>query len=221
MVELQPSKLVVRVRFPSPALLRGKSFSGVGLILLPRLEARIVVEAREHPAEQAQTRLSAPAIRIAVARQKPSGLPCSGHHGEDQAGSRARATARASSCREARFASFGRQGEAWAVPHRVALASGNSKGGPKPDVSMISAPYGGTMSEALERSSGKNGSVTVESAVRSVDVEVETIRHWSHVGSLEIEQRGDMDVVRLDRVILTDTSKVGARGARHVCGGLS
>jgi hypothetical protein len=48
-----------------------------------------------------------------------------------------------------------------------------------------------------------------------VDVDVETIRHWSDVGSLEIEQRGEMDVVRLDRVrILTDTSKVG-RGARH------
>jgi hypothetical protein len=72
------------------------------------------------------------------------------------------------------------------------------------------------MSEALERSSGKNGSVTVEAAARSVDVDVETIRHWSHVGSLEIEQRGDMDVVRLDRVrLLTDASRVGARGARH------
>jgi hypothetical protein len=72
------------------------------------------------------------------------------------------------------------------------------------------------MSGALERSLGKNASVTVEAAARSVDVDVETIRHWSHVGSLEIEQRGDMDVVRLDRVrILSDTSKVGARGARH------
>jgi hypothetical protein len=171
MVELQPSKLVVRVRFPSPALLRGKSPSGIGRFLLPRLEARIVVEAREHPAEQAQTMLSAPAIQSA---QTPD-----------------------------------------VRPHRVALASGNSKGGPKPDVSTIPAPYGGTMSEALERSLGKNASVTVEAAARLVDVDVETIRHWSDVGSLEIEQRGDMDVVRLDRVrILTDTSKVG-RGARH------
>jgi hypothetical protein len=79
---------------------------------------------------------------------------------------------------------------------------------------MISAPYGGTMSGALERSLGKNASVTVEAAARLVDVDVEMIRHWSDVGSLEIEQRGDMDVVRLDRVrILTDTSKV-RRGAR-------
>jgi hypothetical protein len=131
-----------------------------------------VVEAREHPAEQAQTMLSAPAIQSA---QTPD-----------------------------------------VRPHRVALASGNSKGGPKPDVSTIPAPYGGTMSEALERSLGKNASVTVEAAARLVDVDVETIRHWSDVGSLEIEQRGDMDVVRLDRVrILTDTSRVGTRGARH------
>ena len=102
------------------------------------------------------------------------------------------------------------------VPHRIALASGNSKGGPKPDVCTISVPYGGTMSGALKRSLGKNASVTVEAAARLVDVDVETIRRWSHVGALEIEQRGDMDVVRLDRVrILTDTSKVGARGARH------
>jgi hypothetical protein len=58
--------------------------------------------------------------------------------------------------------------------------------------------------------------VTVEAAARSVDVDVETLRHWSDVGSLEIEQRGEMDVVRLDRVwILTDTSKVGARGGGH------
>jgi hypothetical protein len=93
---------------------------------------------------------------------------------------------------------------------------GQLEGWTEPDVSKISASYGGTMSEALERSLGKNASVTVEAAARSVDVDVETIRHWSHVGSLEIEQRGDMDVVRLDRVrILTDTSTVGTRGARH------
>ena len=71
------------------------------------------------------------------------------------------------------------------------------------------------MSEALERSLGKNASVTVEAAARLVDVDVETIRHWSDVGSIEIEKRGDMDVVRLDRVrVLTDSSRAG-RGRRH------
>src|SRR4051794_37301045 len=66
------------------------------------------------------------------------------------------------------------------------------------------------MPEGLERSLGKNASVTVEAAARLVDVDVETIRHWSDIGSIEIEQRGDMDVVRLDRVrVLTESSRAG------------
>ena len=65
------------------------------------------------------------------------------------------------------------------------------------------------MPKGLERSLGKNASVTIEAAARLVDVDVETIRHWSEIGSIEIEQRGDMDVVRLDRVrVLTDSSRV-------------
>jgi DNA-binding transcriptional MerR regulator len=72
------------------------------------------------------------------------------------------------------------------------------------------------MSEALERSLGKNASVTIEAAARLVDVDVATIRHWSDLGSIEIEQRGEMDVVRLDRVrMLTDSSRAGTRGTRH------
>ena len=72
------------------------------------------------------------------------------------------------------------------------------------------------MSEALERSLGKNASVTIEAAARLVEVDVATIRHWSDIGSIEIEQRGEMDVVRLDRVrMLTDSSRVGTRGARY------
>ncbi len=79
----------------------------------------------------------------------------------------------------------------------------------------IPTPYGWTMSDGLERSLGKNASVTVEAAARLVNVDVATIRHWSDVGSIEIEQRGDMDVVRLDRVkVLTDSSRAG-RGTRH------
>jgi DNA-binding transcriptional MerR regulator len=53
---------------------------------------------------------------------------------------------------------------------------------------------------------GKHASVTVEAAARLVDVDIATIRHWSDVGSLEIEQRGDMDVVRLDQVRALTTS---------------
>lgn len=63
---------------------------------------------------------------------------------------------------------------------------------------------------------GKNASVTIEAAARLVDVDVATIRHWSDLGSIEIEQRGEMDVVRLDRVrMLTDSSRAGTRGTRH------
>ena len=72
------------------------------------------------------------------------------------------------------------------------------------------------MPQGLERSLGKNASVTIEAAARLVDVDVATLRHWSDIGSLEIVQRGDMDVVRLDRVrMLTDPSKVGTHGTRH------
>jgi len=79
-----------------------------------------------------------------------------------------------------------------------------------------STPYGWTMSDGLERSLGKNASVTIEAAARLVNVDVATIRHWSDVGSIEIEQRGDMDVVRLDRVrVLSDPAKAGTGGTRH------
>jgi len=63
---------------------------------------------------------------------------------------------------------------------------------------------------------GKNASVTIEAAARLVDVDVATIRHWSDIGSIEIEQRGEMDVVRLDRVrMLTDSSRAGTGGTRY------
>jgi hypothetical protein len=72
------------------------------------------------------------------------------------------------------------------------------------------------MSEALERSLNKNASVTIEAAARLVNVDVATIRHWSDIGSIKIEQRGEMDVVRLDRVrMLTDSSRAGTRGTRY------
>jgi DNA-binding transcriptional MerR regulator len=71
------------------------------------------------------------------------------------------------------------------------------------------------MTDGSERTLGKYASVTVEAAARLVDVDVATIRHWSDVGSIEIEQRGDMDVVRLDQVKqLTATSRKTAR-TRH------
>ncbi len=71
------------------------------------------------------------------------------------------------------------------------------------------------MRSGSERTLGEYASVTIEAAARLVDVDVATIRHWSDVGSIEIEQRDDMHLVRLDQVRqLTNSSKVGA-GSRH------
>lgn len=73
-------------------------------------------------------------------------------------------------------------------------------------------PYGLSMGDGFERTLGKYASVTVEAAARLVDVDVDTIRHWSDVGSIEIEQRGDMQVVRLDQVRqLTNSSRAGTK----------
>lgn len=43
-------------------------------------------------------------------------------------------------------------------------------------------------------------SVTVDAAANLVQLDVETIRRWSADGTIEIELRGDMEVVRLDQV---------------------
>jgi hypothetical protein len=63
-----------------PSLLLGT----LELSLLPRFDAGVVVEAREHPPEQAQSRPPAPAIRVAVAREEPGRFPCLAHEGEDE-----------------------------------------------------------------------------------------------------------------------------------------
>jgi hypothetical protein len=68
---------------------------------------------------------------------------------------------------------------------------------------------------------GKYASVTVDAAARLVDVDVATIRHWSEIGSLEIERRGDMEVVRLDQVrAMTRSSSLGAGRPRTRHGAL-
>jgi uncharacterized protein YigA (DUF484 family) len=77
------------------------------------------------------------------------------------------------------------------------------------------------MADRFERSLGKYASVTVEAAARLVDVDVARIRHWSDVGSLEIQQRGDMDVVRFDQVrALATKARIGTEGTRTGFGSL-
>jgi hypothetical protein len=43
-------------------------------------------------------------------------------------------------------------------------------------------------------------SVTLEAAASLVDLDTATIRRWTEDGSIEVEWRGDMEVVRLDHV---------------------
>jgi hypothetical protein len=45
-----------------------------------------------------------------------------------------------------------------------------------------------------------NGSVLIEAAAELAGVDVRTIRQWAVIGAIEIEWRGEMEVVRLDRV---------------------
>ena len=77
-----------------------------------------------------------------------------------------------------------------------------------------SVAYGAFMADRYERTLGKYASVTVETAPRLVGVDVARIRHWSEVGSLEIQQRGDMDVVRFDQVrALATAARMGTEGS--------
>ena len=55
----------------------------LGMLLLPRLESRVVMETWEDPPEKAQAWLPTPTIRVAVACQEPGGLPRSADHGKD------------------------------------------------------------------------------------------------------------------------------------------
>lgn len=102
-----------------------------------------------------------------------------------------------------------------------ALASANSKGEPKTDACRFAAVYGGFMADRFERTLGKYASVTVEAAARWVGVDVARIRHWSDAGSLEIQQRGDMEVVRFDQVrALATAARMGTEGTRAGNGSL-
>ncbi|MGH2680822.1 MAG: hypothetical protein ACRDG8_10150 [Actinomycetota bacterium] len=47
---------------------------------------------------------------------------------------------------------------------------------------------------------GEEGSVTIETAAELVNVEVRAIRQWSAIGSIEIQRRGDVELVHLARV---------------------
>jgi hypothetical protein len=54
-------------------------------------------------------------------------------------------------------------------------------------------------------------SVTLQAAADLVDVDAATIRRWTDSGSIEVELRGDMEVVRLDQVRAAAASNRGRR----------
>lgn len=47
---------------------------------------------------------------------------------------------------------------------------------------------------------GEDGSVTIEAAAELMGIDVRVIREWSAIGSLQIERRGDEEVVHLGQV---------------------
>jgi hypothetical protein len=63
---------------------------------------------------------------------------------------------------------------------------------------MVTTGHDGQMTE--DKMVGKDGSVTIESAAELLRVEVRAIRQWSAVGSLQIERRGDLELVHLGHV---------------------
>jgi hypothetical protein len=68
---------------------------------------------------------------------------------------------------------------------------------------------------------GEDGSVTIESAAALMNVEVGAIRQWSAIGSLEIERRGDAELVHLDQVTALARSSVSiGNGKENQRGGL-
>ena len=60
---------------------------------------------------------------------------------------------------------------------------------------------------------GEDGSVTIEVAAELMNIEVRTIREWSAIGSLQIERRGDDEVVHLGQVRTLFRSPMGSGSA--------
>jgi hypothetical protein len=57
-----------------------------------------------------------------------------------------------------------------------------------------------TVNRTPDVTTDRHASVTVDAAAELVNVDSATIRRWSASGTVEIEWRGDMEVVRLDQV---------------------
>jgi hypothetical protein len=58
-------------------------------------------------------------------------------------------------------------------------------------------------------------SVTIQAAAELVNVDTKTIRRWSDSGFIEIEWRGDMEVVRLDLIEAVAASQRRLKSREH------
>jgi hypothetical protein len=57
---------------------------------------------------------------------------------------------------------------------------------------------------------GEDGSISIAAAAELLSIDVRTIREWSAIGSLQIERRGDEEVVHLGRVSALARSPLGS-----------
>jgi hypothetical protein len=55
----------------------------------------------------------------------------------------------------------------------------------------------------------RNASVTISAAAELAGVDVGQIRRWAEIDGLEIQRRGHMEIVRLDRVMALSASSKG------------
>jgi hypothetical protein len=60
---------------------------------------------------------------------------------------------------------------------------------------------------------GEDGSVTIEAAAELMGIDVRVIREWAAIGSLQIEYRGDDEVVHLGQVRTLFRSPMGSEDA--------
>jgi phage terminase Nu1 subunit (DNA packaging protein) len=75
-------------------------------------------------------------------------------------------------------------------------------------------PYGDAMTNHRRDALIRHASVPIAAAAELTSVDVPTVRDWARAGSLVIEQRGDMEVVELERVtVLASRRRTSRNGA--------
>jgi phage terminase Nu1 subunit (DNA packaging protein) len=71
--------------------------------------------------------------------------------------------------------------------------------------------YGSAMTNDRRDAVIRHPSVPIAAAAELTDVDVPTVREWARAGSLVIEQRGEMEVVELERVTALASKRRASR----------